>query len=650
MKKKKRRAQSGTNISDIKNSETSDWVAVVQSKQSSLGSEVVTEASKTSEFEDRNVEASVCRPCITLDSSASVESRMESATDVLRESSPRNARRPHLQRQSSVEMQQAVDVQRPLTSDRKKSTSLCIPVETPAGFTSLMDTESHTTIEVTLEDDSESRSPETETKAKKSAHSFGGLSTDTNTGTWKNPAVEDNDDEEEISEAEPKILPLEAPSYSRIASKPKPAVLDDDELPEPPAVIEGKCSLRETVVFVEENDSEDSIEKDEEGFETAITRKHRRERKNSKRLSQNYEDFNNNKEENDGKEENLKQPESVDKIEPRSSAIDLPMTESSEEPKILPLEAPSYSRIASKPKPAVLNDEKLPEPPGVIEGKCSIRETVVFVEEKQNDDLCEKDEEGFETAITRKHKRERKNSKRLSRGDEKVSSMNSAIDIVEIEASKELQNADRISSTSNLEKKHWNNIANDTFWVNKHLFDDAEENYFLKMKRNIKISDVEKDDNNDGNDDDDDNNEKKENNDDHDMFDSEHGVDDNDDDNEDYGSNLECSDYNWSDESTFLKPNIPILKPLTFKMISPSHPSIPLEDSVSQTAQSLTNAIQQHVSLKAEAESLSEEQNTSLQVAISPFLLSLSDYIYQFLPLIPNFQIFYRFISMIYYF
>ena len=302
----------------------------MQSKQSSLGSEVVTEASKTSEFEDRNVEASVCRPCITLDSSASVESRMESATDVLRESSPRNARRPHLQRQSSVEMQQAVDVQRPLTSDRKKSTSLCIPVETPAGFTSLMDTESHTTIEVTLEDDSESHSPETETKAKKSAHSFGGLSTDTNTGTWKNPAVEDNDDEEEISEAEPKILPLEAPSYSRIASKPKPAVLDDEKLPEPPAVIEGKCSLRETVVFVEENDSEDSIEKDEEGFETAITRKHRRERKNSKRLSQNYEDFNNNKEENDGKEENLKQPESVDKIEPKSSAIDLPMTESSE--------------------------------------------------------------------------------------------------------------------------------------------------------------------------------------------------------------------------------------------------------------------------------------------------------------------------------
>merc|ERR1711874_495489 len=34
--------------------------------------------------------------------------------------------------------------------------------------------------------------------------------------------------------------------------------------------------------------------------------------------------------ENEETEENLKQPESVDKIEPKSSAIDLPMTESSE--------------------------------------------------------------------------------------------------------------------------------------------------------------------------------------------------------------------------------------------------------------------------------------------------------------------------------
>merc|ERR1711878_70756 len=66
-------------------------------------------------------------PSIILESA--IESKMEAATEVPRESSPRTTSRPKLMRQSSVEMQQAVDVPRPLIPERKKSTSLCIPVD-----------------------------------------------------------------------------------------------------------------------------------------------------------------------------------------------------------------------------------------------------------------------------------------------------------------------------------------------------------------------------------------------------------------------------------------------------------------------------------------------------------------------------------------
>merc|ERR1712110_1089833 len=112
--------------------------------------------------------------------------------------------------------------------------------------------------------------------------------------------IEDDDDdveektkEEEANEKkaidlenEPQVLSLEAPSYSSIASKPKPTVFEDENISEPPAIIEAKCPTKETLIFVEEKDSEGEIDRDEEGFEISITRKHRRERKSSKRLSQ----------------------------------------------------------------------------------------------------------------------------------------------------------------------------------------------------------------------------------------------------------------------------------------------------------------------------------------------------------------------------
>merc|ERR1719510_313352 len=197
---------------------------------------------------------------------------MEAATEDLRESSPRTASRPKLIRQSSVEMQQAVDVPRPLNSERKKSTSLCIPVDTHtmAG--------SNEEIEMEIELSSEQIDCQTKNDT------FGGLETDSNTDTWKNSAKENSD--EDAPENEPQQLSLEAPSYSSIASKPKPTMFEDENIPEPPKIIEAKCPIKETIIFVEEKGSEGEFDEDEEGFEVAITRKHKRERKSSKRLSQ----------------------------------------------------------------------------------------------------------------------------------------------------------------------------------------------------------------------------------------------------------------------------------------------------------------------------------------------------------------------------
>ena len=116
MKKKKRRTQSNTSLSDSRNRERSaSETAETQADSPNLGGEQARPDTETP------------TPCIILENA-----KMEAATEVLRESSPRTSTtsRPKLMRQSSVEMQQAVDVPRPLNTERKKSTSLSIPVDT----------------------------------------------------------------------------------------------------------------------------------------------------------------------------------------------------------------------------------------------------------------------------------------------------------------------------------------------------------------------------------------------------------------------------------------------------------------------------------------------------------------------------------------
>ena len=556
--------------------------------EESLASDNILEVSEISSQDNRNVDGETCTPSIILDSGG--ESNMESATEVLRESSPRNERRPKLMRQSSVEMQQAVDVQRPLTSDRKKSTSLCIPTEATAG--------------VTTEDD-------TYGETKERTTSFGGLSTDSNTDTWKHSQLENSEEDQEDFPAEtPKILSLEAPSYSSIASKPKPAVFEEENIAEPPKVIEGKCDFRETFVFVDEKETEETDEKDEEGFAVALTRKNRRERKNSKRLSTSCEDF------TDVDEKVI--PETKYKMEELEAAEtkyyeDLAKEKQTEDQ---PCEDIKDQLVTTN------KEENIAEPPKFIEGKCDFRETFVFVDEKETEETDEKDEEGYEIALTRKHKRERKSSKRLSTSCEDFNENENLTKKAEMRQNDDLaiegKEKKKTISTSllNIEKTRLNNIARDNFWVNKYLFDDAEENYFLRLKRNPKTPMAEDDTKKEDDDDNDDKDTKKEEDNNQDFKEAnDDGVDD---DEEDREAEEPNSDYNWSDESTFLKPNIPILKPLTFKMTSSDLKPIHIEEQVSRTAQNLSSVIQQHVTVNSGTVSQSVMQNTSLQVHIVP--------------------------------
>merc|ERR1719483_1064697 len=77
----------------------------------------------------RDETKSMAPPSIVLQNES--ESKMAEATEIIRASSPRaDQNRPHFKRQNSKEMQQAVEVQRPLSFERQKTLSVSIPTDT----------------------------------------------------------------------------------------------------------------------------------------------------------------------------------------------------------------------------------------------------------------------------------------------------------------------------------------------------------------------------------------------------------------------------------------------------------------------------------------------------------------------------------------
>merc|ERR1719232_475017 len=153
------------------------------------------------------------------------------------------------------------------------------------------------------------------------------------------------------------------------------------------------------------------------------------------------------------------------------------------------------------------------------------------------------------------------------------------------------------------------NLSLDSFWLNKLQIDEAEKNYY-EMKAKLKIDPIKihKQDDPDNDDSDSSGKKNKENPD-------EEGREQEEKENSSYLPDLEESDFSWNDESTYLKPNIPVLKPVTFKMTS-LHQSVQVESSVSKSAKCLSLMIK---------DSVEKSNSLSLDNQVSPLKVSLEN-------------------------
>merc|ERR1719431_494496 len=132
------------------------------------------------------------------------------------------------------------------------------------------------------------------------------------------------------------------------------------------------------------------------------------------------------------------------------------------------------------------------------------------------------------------------------------------------------------------------NLSMDSFWICKHLFDDAEEKYFSKQGlESVPIkekADHKKKDDGDGKDNDDDkNNSNKQKN----IKRTKNSENE---------EEVEPSYYNWTDESTYLSPNIPIMTPLPLTIYAPKDlTQCQVESNLSKNAKRLSTTIKEHM-------------------------------------------------------
>merc|ERR1712198_728894 len=164
-----------------------------------------------------------------------------------------------------------------------------------------------------------------------------------------------------------------------------------------------------------------------------------------------------------------------------------------------------------------------------------------------------------------------------------------------------------------------NNLSKDSFWTNKHLIDDAEERFY-SMRELVKVSIKEKEIKEDESDDDDD----KKNNENHEDKRNFSTAS-----NESFGKDgsdlpdLEHSDFTWTDESTYLNPKIPVLKPITFKMMS-LNDSSQIETLVTKQAKSLTEQIKNDITYTFKDEKDSTSLTCTIQVSLESLQSSIS--------------------------
>merc|ERR1712013_111536 len=206
------------------------------------------------------------------------ESKMVGATEIIRATSPMsNKKRPEFKRQNSKEMQNAVEVQRPIcfekqgtlaaeyiedpwTDDsvgliddeevvneetkRKSWSSIAATVVSKVSKTKNEKTShrltNHKTSVVQVDDELNAEvHKDKEKKGVKATNvearnSYAGLPTDTMTDAWMNDDVGSIDSDDEVTT---KPLALTAPSWADVASKENTTASKEEELPKPPEIV-----------------------------------------------------------------------------------------------------------------------------------------------------------------------------------------------------------------------------------------------------------------------------------------------------------------------------------------------------------------------------------------------------------------------------
>eukprot|EP00092_Neocalanus_flemingeri_P009172 GFUD01009873.1.p1 GENE.GFUD01009873.1~~GFUD01009873.1.p1 ORF type:complete len:2234 (-),score=822.51 GFUD01009873.1:392-6148(-) len=373
--------------------------------------------------------------------------------------------------------------------------------------------------------------------------------------------------QESSSNAARQPLALPAPSWSGIASKPVALVSSEPELPSPAEVVIVRPSKAETLIVEAEGEKkgQDDVQIDEEGFEASESRKMKKEKRISKRISVSVDE------------------ESEDHAINGMKAIE------NHWDKPLGLPAPSWAGIASKSALSGSEDPDLPLPPQVVSMKPSRSETLIIEAEGETETADEEDvdEEGFQLPISRKVKRERKSSKRISLCmDEEQEDSNGSIETSNTQIDIKTENMGLSTKGNSLIM----NLSMDSFWICKHIFDDAEEKYYSNKKVDTipikEITDHNKKDDEDTDDDDDKDNDKEKENKDNKRAKASESTKSNDE--------IQITDYNWTDESTYLSPSIPVLKPKPLNIFAPRD-SVQIESHLSKNARSLSNIIKKHM-------------------------------------------------------
>ena len=147
----------------------------------------------------------------------------------------------------------------------------------------------------------------------------------------------------------------------------------------------------------------------------------------------------------------------------------------------------------------------------------------------------------------------------------------------EIKKQHDLENETVVQKPTENEKTQLpNNLANDSFWSNKYLFDDAEAKYYAQRSLLPDTSTTADGQGKKREDGDDDGKDKEDDNDKDDHNQSRQTTPSED------GDGVEENEYNWTDESTYLSPKIPVLTPSPLRIKVPTDPDVQIKQLTEQ--------------------------------------------------------------------